>query len=153
MPPVFEIKGLREFNRALKKVPGDMSKAVAQVNRSFAREIATDAKSRAVSHKGKSRFAGLIRYGASANIGTITYGLTRHPAAGGWIFGSYGGRRGRQFEQPWSGNQYTGQTGFGDFGPNSRAVSPAVKAAQPLLEVEYDRRIRDAFRAAFPGGR
>ena len=116
-------------NRAL---PNELRK----LNREIAREGRDAARQNARGLKGGRRFAATIGSRGSARAATIAVNIRRHPAAPGWLFGSFGGRRTRQFHQPWLGNARTGNLG------RAYAVTPAIRALEPEWAETYGKRIQ-----------
>ncbi len=138
------IEGLKEFNRALKRVSKELPKITRLAHKDFAVEVSAVAKRNALSEPGGSIFAGLIRASAGVNFAGIRLKAT-HPAAAGWIFGSH------SFGQfnAWVGQQaYV--PGYGQFGPAAYAIGPAITSEAPRVQATYEQRVQRAFRGAFP---
>lgn len=141
-----QIEGLRDFNRALRRIDASLPKVTRQAHAEFANQVRDAARSTARSLPGKGRFAALIRSSAGQNFGAVKLKAS-HPAAAGWVFGSLRFRRFRR----WVGKQ-SAVSGFGDFGPAAYAVGPAITREAPRVLDQYHRRVQQAFRQAFPGG-
>jgi hypothetical protein len=141
-----QIDGLKDFNRSLRRVDAQLPKVTRQAHAEYAREVRDAARSNARSLPGKSRFARLISSSAGQNFAAVRV-RAAHPAAAGWVFGAI---QFRQFRR-WVGKQAPAD-GFGDFGPGSYAVSPAIRTEAPRVLDEYHRRVQNLFKLAYPGG-
>lgn len=141
-----EIPGLRDFNRALRKVSADLPKITRRAHADFATEVRDEARSNAAGLPGRSKFARLIVSSAGQNFAAVRV-RDSHPAAAGWVFGALAFRQFR----PWVGRQAP-VAGYGDFGPGAYAVSPAIRTEAPRVLDEYHRRVQALFRQAYPKG-
>ncbi len=142
------IEGLKEFNRALKRVSKELPKITRLVHKEMSMDVSRVAGANARVLPGGRLFSGLIKTSAGINFAAVRFKAS-HPAAAGWIFGSH------QYGQflSWVGNQSTGNYGddiYGSFGPEAYAVAPALRLVVPRLQAEYWRRMQRAFRGAFP---
>ena len=119
-----EVHGLRELNRALKKVEGGTPNALRDTNKKVAEKVAMGARSRAQGLGGvAAHVAPSLRASAGAAFAGVAGGGAAYPMFGGAEFGSI---RYKQFK-PWLGNS----TDAGYF------LFPEIRAQAPHIEDEY----------------
>ena len=116
-----QIKGLREFRNAVRKVDASMPKDMGRALKEISTDIVEKARERAQGLPGKASesFAGGLKAKSDQTAAKVTLDATRYPTLLGDEFGS---KRYRQF-QPWLGNQY--QSPF-ESGPGY-ALHPTIR--------------------------
>lgn len=118
---------LRTADRQLRNVPRDVHRQIAREGRDRARQIA-------MGLPGRQLFARIIGGRGSDRAATIYADIGKHPAGGGWLFGSH---QYRQF-RPWVGNQHI-SLGIND----SYAITPAIRELEEQWAKTYASRISE----------
>ncbi|HKY57854.1 MAG TPA: hypothetical protein VJL80_07435 [Aeromicrobium sp.] len=130
-----EVHGLRELNRALKKVEGGTPNALRDTNKKVAESVTSKARSRATGLGGvAAHVAPSLRANAGATSAAVAGGGAAYPMFGGAEFGAI---RFKQF-QPWRGNG----SDAGYF------LYPAIRDEAPNIESEYREALDDLIRKA-----
>lgn len=143
-----EIRGLTEFQRALRQIDRSLPRELRKVNKSAAEIVADAARTRAQSLGGvAAKSAPSIKATAEQRRAKVALGGARYPFALGANFGALHdvpriGPSGRQFAgynqfPQWGGNQFTG-------GANDRFLYWAISRKRDKFMGEYERLI-DAF--------
>lgn len=129
-----KIEGLRDFNRALRKIDTDLGKRLPRaMKQTIEQTIVPDARRRyrAQYTQRSGRHVRRIRAFASGRNAGVRGGGGKYPEFPGQEFGSYGGDGKKQFPayRPYRGNdpkiRYRGGEGY--------AIFPAGRAAVPKL--------------------
>ena len=141
-----QVDGLAEFQREMRKVAPEVNKATQRIHKKWAVMVQTRAQGIAGRMPGGRHFRRLIRASGTQRGAALRYKATGHEAAMGWLRGS---KRFGQFLR-WTGNQH--ESGFGDFGRESYAISPAIAETIPKIIKEYDKQVARALALAYPGG-
>jgi len=145
-----QVSGLKELNKALRDMPGDLQKDLPKINREVAGFVSDTARSNALSLGGvAAKTAPTISLVGGAKSAGVGFGGARAPWAGGAEFGAghnvsrtrrTGSYLGFNQFQPWSGN-----------GPKAGFfVYPAIRDKSERIVQTYETRMDDLLKRAFP---
>lgn len=99
-----EVSGLRELNKALKELGPQFPKEMRKTNKAVAEDVASEARSRALSLGGvAAKAAPSVKASAGATSGGVAVGSNSAPWALGAEFGG-GRRKTTQQFKPWRGS-------------------------------------------------
>jgi len=136
------IEGLGDLARALRKIGKEYANSLRDANYELASQVVEIARQRA------SREPGVTEKAAQRGLRALRRGKEVMVEGGGpkapYFFGAeFGSLRYRQF-QPWRGNQFTEGSLPGYF------LHPTLREDVPTLLEEYQRRLDELHREAFP---
>lgn len=145
-----QVSGLRELNKALKDLPGELQKELPEINREVARLVVDDARSKALSIGGvAAKTAPSIGVLGGARSAGVGFGGARAPWAGGAEFGA-----GRDVRRTRSTGSYLGFNQFKSWrgnGPKAGYfVYPSIRQNNDRIVQTYEERLNDLLERAFP---
>ena len=154
--PEVEVRGLRDFQRELRKAGGEFNNELRKINRKVSDLVAGRAKLGAQSGGAQaSKAAKAVKARASNTSASID--IVRNPPfalavfwgqrrrSGWYAKGRYADSVGKQF-QPWVGNQWDP----GDLGGRPYFIGDAINASLDEVEDIYLTGVDDVMRRAFP---
>lgn len=142
-----EVVGLRDFQRALRRVDQDLPKQLRVVNLRMAEMVANDARARASALGGiAAKSAPSIKAMAQQRSAAVRIGGRRYPFALGAEFGSI------QFKQfkAWRGNQHSFKGVAFVNHTTGYFLYPAIRANHQKILDTYLDAAADVAREAFP---
>lgn len=145
-----QISGLRELNKALKDLPGDLEKELPKTSKRVAGFVADDAHSNALSLGGvAAKVAPSIKAVGGAKSAGVGFGGAAYPMGGGAEFGA-----GRDTQRTRSSGTYIGFRQFQEWrGNDSNAgyfVYPSIRSNSDRIVEEYTQSVDDLLKKAFP---
>lgn len=145
-----QVSGLRELNKALRDLPGDLQKEMPAINREVAGFVASDARSNALSLGGvAAKTAPTIALLGGARSAGVGFGGARAPWAGGAEFGA-----GRNITRSRRSGTYLGFNQFEEWTGNGakagRFIYPAIRDNNERIVRTYEERVDDLLKRAFP---
>lgn len=145
-----QVSGLKELNKQLRDLPGDLQKELPKINRAAADIVATDARSNALSIGGvAAKTAPTIGVVGGARSAGVGFGGARAPWAGGAEFGA-----GRNVVRRRRSGSYLGFNQFQEWSGNGPKagyfVYPAIRDNNERIVRTYEEGLNDLLKRAFP---
>lgn len=136
-----DIAGLREFEHSLGEAKAALPRVIRSINRSVAQEIVDSAREHADRPQQRKAATSLRVVGGAASIA-----VSLRNKFGFELGAEFGSKRYKQFP-PWRGNQWSETwvpEGVGYF------LHPAIRDDAARIIGEYNRRLDEVWRIAFP---
>lgn len=145
-----QVSGLRELNKALKQLPGDLNKELPKTSKKVAGIVADDAHSNALGLGGvAAKVAPSIRAVGGAKSAGVGFGGAAYPMGAGAEFGA-----GRDAQRTRSSGTYIGFRQFQPWRGNDRRagyfVYPSIRSNSDRIVEEYTQAMDDLLKRAFP---